>query len=64
MPKEGIVGVMEVKGATFHFFMFYCFYCVFLLFATYEFWFIFFMECRRLAHESVMELGCWDSFLL
>jgi hypothetical protein len=44
--------------------MFYCFYCVFLLFATYEFWFIFFMECRRLAHESVMELGCWDSFLL
>ncbi len=64
MPKEGIVGIMGVRGVTFHFFMFCCFFGVFLLFAAYEFWFVFFMECRFLAHELVMELGSQDYLLL
>jgi hypothetical protein len=44
--------------------MFCCFFGVFLLFAAYEFWFVFFMECRFLAHELVMELGSQDYLLL
>jgi hypothetical protein len=30
---------------------------VFLLFTTYEFWFVFLVECQPLVHELVMEFG-------
>jgi len=43
---------------------FVVFFGVFLLFAAYEFWFVFFMERRCLAHELVMELGSQDYLLV
>jgi hypothetical protein len=65
VPKEGIVGIMGVEeplSTSLCFVVF--FFGVFSLFAAYEFWFVFFMECRRPAHELVMELGSQDSLLL
>jgi hypothetical protein len=33
MPKEEIVGIMGIKGATFYFFMFCYFSCVFVIYS-------------------------------
>jgi hypothetical protein len=52
---------MDVRGATFYFFMFCYYFLVFLLFTTYEFWFVFCMECQHPNQELVMEL-CFQDF--
>jgi hypothetical protein len=56
MPKERTIGIMGVEELLSTFLCFVIF-LVFLLFTTYEFWFVFFMECWRHVHELAMELG-------
>jgi len=64
MPKDEAICIMDIRGAAFFFFMFLKKILVFLLFTTYEFWFVFFMECRHPYQELVMELCFKDSLLL
>ncbi len=55
---------MDVRGTTFYLFMFCYYFLVFLFFTTYEFWFVFCMECQRPNQELVMELCFQDFFFI